>query len=72
MFKDNSKDTYFWTYFASSSTVSIVDFDHVFVCWDGTVVAALLKIIFFNINLDLARASTYGAANYCTHYSGFD
>ena len=64
--------TYFWKYFAPSSSVSIVDFEHLFVCWDGTIVAASLKIIFLNMNPDVARASTYAAANCCAHCSGFD
>ena len=50
------------------SSVSIVDFEHVFVCWDGAIVAASLKTIFYNMNPDVARAFTYAAANYCAHY----
>ena len=44
MFKVNNKDTYFWQYFTPSSSVSIFDFEQAFVCLDGKIVAASLKI----------------------------
>ena len=70
MSKVNNKDTQFWTYFASSPSVSIIDFEDILDCWDETNAAASMKIIFLNMNPDVGRASTYGAANYCVQYSG--
>ena len=44
------------------------------VYWDGTIIAASLKITFYNLNPDVARPFAYAAAaaNYCARYSGFD
>ena len=58
--------------FAPCSSIFIVDFEHVLYCWDETIIAASLNTIFLSMDPDIARASTYVAANYCAHYSTFD